>query len=226
MGAQMNHSRTWGQAIVALIAVVLVFAGATAFASTFKCVDEKGNTLYGDTMPPQCANKPITEFSGQGSIKKKYEGPLTPEQLKARDEETAKRQEAERLIAEQRRKDAALLSTYGSEKDFDVARERTYEQIKVRMDSAGKRLKDTNERLDKLLDELDFYKAGKSRKSAAREPPAPLVQNIERTTAERAALELSLKNLDEEKNGVRERVEKDRARWKELKVFQNQVRKQ
>ena len=53
-------------------AALLVFSAMPAHA-LYKCQDEKGVTHYGDTMPPQCAKKAITEMSGQGSVVKKYE---------------------------------------------------------------------------------------------------------------------------------------------------------
>lgn len=206
-----------------------VFCIATvsvALSQTFKCVDDKGVTHYGDTMPPQCATRPVTEMSGQGSVRKKYEGALTAEQIKAREEENARKKEEEKRVAEQKRKDSALLATYGSEKEIDITRDRSLGQIDARVSSANQRIKEIDKRVEKLQNEMEFYKAGKSKKGSVKEPPIALVNDLERTSNERSALEASMKKMEEEKAKMREKLAKDKARWKELKAAQAQQRKQ
>ena len=205
-----------------------VFCIATvtaALSQTYKCVDDKGVTQYGDTMPPQCATKPVTEMSGQGSVRKKYEAALTAEQIKAREEENVRKKEEEKLVAEQKRKDSALLATYGSEREIDITRDRSLGQIDARVGSANQRINEIDKRVEKLQNEMEFYKAGKSKKGSAREPPIQLVNDLERTNHERTALEVSIKKMEEEKARMREKFEKDKARLKELKAVQAQLRK-
>jgi Domain of unknown function (DUF4124) len=197
-----------------------------ALSQTFKCVDDKGVTLYGDTMPPQCATKPVTEMSGQGRVRKNYERPLTAEQIKAREEETTRKKEEEKLAAEQKRRDSALLATYGSEKEIDITRDRSLGQIDARVSSANQRIKEIDKRVEKLQNEMEFYKAGKSKKGPAKEPPIQLVNDLERAGNERTALEASIRKMEEEKAKMRERFDNEKARWKELKTAQAQLRKQ
>jgi len=208
---------------------VTVFCIATvtaALSQTYKCVDDKGVTLYGDTMPPQCATKPILEMSGQGSVTKKYEAALTAEQIKAREGENARKKEDEKLVAEQKRKDSALLATYGSEREIDIARDRSLGQIDARVSSANQRIKEIDKRVEKLQNEMEFYRAGKSKKGPAKEPPIQLVSELERSNNERTALEASIKKMADEKAKMREKFEKDKVRWKELNAAQAQLRKQ
>lgn len=221
----MKHSRTlkWPEAAVTVFCIATVTA---ALSQTFKCVDDKGITQYGDTMPPQCAAKPVTEMSGQGSVRKKYEAALTAEQIKAREEEKARKKEEEKLVAEQKRKDSALLATYGSEREIDITRDRSLGQIDARVSSSDQRVKEIDKRVEKLQNEMEFYKAGKSKKGAVKEPPIQLVNELERTNNERTALEASMKKMEEDKAKLREKFEKDKARWKELKAAQAQLRKQ
>jgi len=197
-----------------------------ALSQTYKCVDEKGVTYYGDIMPPQCATKAITEMSDQGKVKKKYEMALTTEQIKARDEEAARKKEEEKLAAEQKRKDAALLATYGSEREIDITRDRSLGQFDARVSSANQRIKEIDKRVEKLQNEMEFYKAGKSKKGPAKEPPIQLVNDLERSGHERTTLEASIKNMEGEKIKMKEKFEQDKARWKELKAGPGQLRKQ
>jgi uncharacterized protein (DUF342 family) len=220
----MKHSRTrkWPRAAVAAFCIA---TAAAALSQTFKCVDDKGVTLYGDTMPPQCATKPITEMSEQGNVKKKYEGALTPEQIRAREKEIARKIEEDKLAAEQKRKDSALLATYGSEREIDITRERSLGQIDASVSSANQRIKEIDKQVEKLQNEMEFYKAGKSKKGPAKEPPIGLVNDLERTNNERTALEASIKKVEEEKAKMREKFEKDKVRWNELKAAQAQLRR-
>lgn len=208
------------------MAVFCIATITAALSQTFKCVDDKGVTLYGDTVPPQCATKPVTEMSGQGRVRKKYEGPLTAEQIKAREEENVRKKEEEKLAAEQKRKDSALLATYGSEREIDIARDRSLGQIDARVSSANQRIKEIDKRVEKLQNEMEFYKAGKSKKGPAKEPPIQLVSELERSNNERTALEASIKKMAGEKAKMREKFEKDKVRWKELNAAQAQLRKQ
>lgn len=201
-------------------------ASGGAISSTFKCVDDKGTTHYGDTMPPQCADKPFKEISGQGTVTKVHEGPLTPEQIKAREEELAKKVEEEKRQAEQKRKDAALLATYASEKEFDIFRDRTIEQINVRWNTASQRSKEIDTRLAKLNSEMEFYQEGKSKKNTTNEAPAQLVNELARTQNERKVVEDAMKKMQEEIKEINAKFDNDKARWKELKLTPAQLRKQ
>jgi chromosome segregation ATPase len=205
----------------------IALAGAAALAglalvspasALFKCVDENGVTHYGDTMPPQCEKTPVTEISGQGTVKKKYDGVLTPEQIKARDQEAAKKKEDDKREAEQKRIDGALLATYGSEREFDVSRDRAIEQIDARWKTASDRIKDVDKQLAKMNNEMEFYNAGKSSKSQAKDAPTQLKQDLDRIKAERAQVEDSMKKMEEEKAALREKFEKDKERWKVLRT--------
>jgi Domain of unknown function (DUF4124) len=221
----MKHSRTrnWPATVVTVFCIT---TATVALSQTYKCVDEKGITYYGDTMPPQCATKPVTEMSGQGNVRKKYEAALTAEQIKTRDEENTRKKEEEKLVAEQKRRDSALLATYGSEREIDITRDRSLGQIDARVSSANQRIKEIDKQIEKLQNEMEFYKAGKSKKGSAKEPPIQLVNDLERTNNERTTIEASMKKMDEEKAKMRVKFEKEMARWKDLKAAQAQLRKQ
>lgn len=225
----MKHSRIRNRTLnwcATAVAAIVVTTSTGAISSTYKCVDDKGITHYGDTMPPQCANKPFKEISGQGTVTKTHEGPLNPEQIKAREEELAKKVEDEKRLAELKRKDAALLATYGSETEFDIFRDRTIAQISARWNTASQRSKDIDARLAKLNNEMEFYQEGKSKKSAPKEPPAQLVHELLRTQNERKVNEDAMKKMQEEIKEISAKFDNDKARWKELKLTSAQLRKQ
>lgn len=197
--------------------------------ATFKCVDEKGVTHYGDTMPPQCAKKEVTEMSKSGSLIRKYDAPLTPEQLKAREEERLRQAEGQRRTAEQRQKDMALLSTFGSEREFDVSRDRDLLQLDARIKTLQQRIAEVDMQLAKLKVDIEFYsgagtkdsKAGnaKGSKSAKTiEVPERLTQALSRANADRSGLDEEVSRVEHDKVMITARYDADKARWKKMKA--------
>ena len=186
--------------------------------AVFKCVDEKGITHYGDTMPPQCATKAITEMSQQGSLVKKYDAPLTPDQLKAQAEESDRRREHEKKLSEQRLKDHALIATYGSEREFDMARDKDLATLQARKTTLAARNEDVDKHLGDLQNEMEFYKAGKSKASKGKEAPPQLVQDFNRVKSDRANLDRELAKIDSDRTAVTARYEVEKTRWKKLKA--------
>jgi Domain of unknown function (DUF4124) len=203
-------------AAIAVLAAAAALAASPAWA-TFKCVDERGVTHYGDTMPPQCAKRDVSEMSKEGNVLRRYSAPLTPEQQKSREAEMTRRAEESKLIANQRQKDASLIATFGAEKEFDTARDNDIAQLDARQVTLSTRIADTDRLIQKYTDELEFYKAGKGKNAVAKEPPAQLTQNLARVTADREALVRESGRVDKEKEAVGTKYEAEKARWKRLK---------
>jgi hypothetical protein len=197
-----------------LVAALYVPAAGAAY----KCVDEKGVTHIGDTPPAACANVMLYEVSRSGAVVNKIEPTPTPEQLKAKLEEEARRKEAEKAFAEQKRKDLALLSSYSNEKEFDVARDRNIEPLNGRIYNSRDRLKVLDKRMREIDDEMEFYKAGKSKTAKAREAPMPLVHEQQRVKTEKDALEKSIVANEKEIESLKVKFDTDKKRWMDLKA--------
>src|SRR3972149_11387430 len=106
----------------------LAAAPASAQTHLYKCKDGKGKPYYTQTPPAECLGKEMDELSGQGTVVKKREAALTPEQLAAREAEEKRKREQALAAKEERRMDQALLNTYASEKDIEEGRRRALEQ--------------------------------------------------------------------------------------------------
>lgn len=198
--------------------LILAMVAAPAAEAAYKCKDEKGITHIGDTPPAACATVPMQEVSRSGMVLRTIEPTLTPEQVKAKQEEAARKLEADKAAAEQRRKDMALLATYSSEKDIDTSRDLNIQPIEGRIKSAQDRSVAVEKRQKELEAEMEFYKAGKSKAAGkTREAPAQLVADLERTKAESAALVRSIDAYEKERQQVREKYAADKKRWLELK---------
>jgi hypothetical protein len=199
------------------VCIVVAMLFAPAAGAAFKCVDEKGVTHIGDTPPEPCANVIMYELGANGSVLKKFDPTPTPEQLKDKLEEQARNRLAEKAASEQLRKDTALLSSFSAEREFDMTRDRNIEPLAARIKNARERIVEVDKQIQSIGEEMEFYKAGKSKASKGREAPAMLVHQLERSQAEKVSLEKTIVQQEKEIEVLRAKFDNDKKRWIALK---------
>jgi len=197
--------------LVAAFIVGIAFSLPVA-AKMYKWVDDNGTTHYGETIPPEYANKDRSQLD-KGRVTKKVEI-LTPEERRteeaAKKEVDAKKRADEGLILEQKRRDKALVNTYSNEKEIDLARSRNLQQVDARINSIGSQLKMANDNLLALQKEADgLVKAGKKVQPS-------LQEDIQETQARISKLQQDLDKSNAEKAAMDARYDADKARYKEL----------
>jgi hypothetical protein len=212
-----------------LLALVLLSAATAASAQStlFRCVDEKGVTHYGETMPAACAKKDVTELSKQGRTLRKLDAPLTPEQQKAKVEADAKQRENDKKVAQQKQKDLALLGTYGAEREIDLIRDKDVLQLDQRKRFLDARIADVEARLEKVTNQMEFYIAGrrkpakekdaKEAKTTEPQVPAQLKADFDRVTNDRTNLQQEIARLEVDRRAVVARYETEKDRFRRLK---------
>ncbi|MBI3716734.1 MAG: DUF4124 domain-containing protein [Betaproteobacteria bacterium] len=183
----------------------------------FRCVDEKGVTHFGDTMPVQCEKKSITELNKQGTVVRKFEPPPTAEQMRQRELERQLRAAESAKIEEQKLKDRAVLSTYASVKEFDAIRDRDLAQLEGRKRSAVQRAESLDRSIEKRAEEMEFYRAGTSKAGKNREVPPLLQADYNRAVHDRQALSEEIARIDEDKKEIVDRYDSAKTRFKKLK---------
>jgi len=197
--------------------LVLLAALAAPWANAaYKCVDERGVTHIGDVPPPGCATVVMYEILPSGKILRTIDPTPTEEQLRKRREDFDRAKAAIRDEADQKRKDMALINTFSTEKEFDVVRDRNIEPLKSRIDMAQDRIKAIDKRSKELEEELEFYKAGKS-KTKAKEAPPQLTGDLIRLKTERTSLEGSITKSENEIEALKVKFDIDKRRWVALK---------
>jgi len=90
----------------------------------YKWVDDQGKVHYTEHLPPEAAGKATSQMNRQGTVVKETDRALTKEQQFAKQEAEREREEQAKRATEERRMNEAILSSYSSEKDIDMARER------------------------------------------------------------------------------------------------------
>ncbi len=191
------------------MAVALLLASPVQ-AKIYKWVDDKGVTHFGDSIPPQYADRPRSELNDDGQVVKKISGPLTPEQLKAKQDEEAKQKQAQQAAAEQKRHDQALLNGYSNAQEIDLARDRNLQQVDLAIGSIQTRMKSVQMRLD------DYNKQAGRFTQAHKPVPADLQTDLKDTQTEMQNLQVMLKQKTKDKEDIRARYAKDKQRYLEL----------
>jgi hypothetical protein len=205
------------------ICIVLALLYAPLAAAEYKCVDARGLTHIGDTPPAGCTDVMMYEISKTGRVLRQIDPTPTPEQAKQRFEQLERQKEIDRAAGEQKRKDMALLNTYSTEREVDVARDRNIEPLRGRITSAHERMRIVEKRENQVNEEMEFYKAGQSKSgkgrddATPREAPPALVAEAERIHKEKEALTKSIAVHEKEIEALRQKYESDKQRWLALK---------
>jgi hypothetical protein len=193
--------------IVALI--VGVTFSLPAAAKLYKWVDDNGTTHYGETIPPEYADKDRSELNKSGRVIRTEEV-LTPEKRRAKVEAEAKKREEEKVALEQQRHDKTLVNTYSSVKEIDLARGRSLQQIDARINVINSALKTANDNLIGLQKEAEGY--NRSKKAI----PSSLEEDLKDAQARLGKLQKDLEQPQNEKAAMEARYDADKARYMEL----------
>jgi hypothetical protein len=196
-----------------LILLVGIVAAAPAAAQNtqklYRYTDPvTGKTVYTDKLPPGTAGRANEELSPQGTVIRRTEAALTPEQLAAREAERKRKLEEELAAKEEKRKNMALLNTYPSERDIEEARVRALKANEDAVKEAERRVADAQKRKAALAAEAEFYKT--------RPMPALLKQEIQTNEAEIRAQSELLENKRKETDAINARYDEDLRRYRNL----------
>ena len=193
-------------AFSALLAALLLTVG-TAQAAMYRWVDGNGRVHYSDTLPPSYQKNGAAEMNKQGSI------------IRRTQSEAERRAEAERLSEQKRLQqeqqkqaqlDRALTSTYTTEAEIDLARDRALEHHKLAIKGAEIRGKAVDANLADLRTRIAKIE------QAGRKVGAGLTEQLEQATREQQELKRTIQSNEEAMEKVREKYAADKARFVEL----------
>lgn len=188
--------------------LVLFLVGITlAQAGMYRWVDSNGRVQYSDTLPASYQKNGAAELNKQGQVIKRTTSAVEREaEAKAKVEQA----KLKRVNDDQARLDRALTSTYTTEAEIDLARDRALAHHKLAIQGAEIRAKAVAANLRELQARADKI-------SQARRPVPPNLRT-QLAQSEKESLELKqtvLKN-EEALIKVREKYEADKQRFKVL----------
>lgn len=175
---------------------------------TYKWVDEKGITHYGDSVPPEYAKRERAVLNQEGVVIRRLEAEKTPEQRAA---------EAARLRDAEARKqhDQFLLNTYTSIGDIETLRDQRLEQIVGQSTAAQQYVDSLNSRLAGLQAKAQLFKPYSSN-AGARRMPDDLAADLVRTVSELRVQSNALLAKQREHAEVKRQFQADIERFAEL----------
>jgi Domain of unknown function (DUF4124) len=196
----------------AVTAAVAMTGFVTAQAATYKWVDDQGVVHYTDKVPPESVAKGATVLDKQGRQVKKIEPSPTPDQLKAKQQAEDEQRVQARLQADQARKDKALIQSYTTEQEIDVAKSRALATIDSQIKSAQAYSVDLARRLEAL----------KKRKASFGDKavPADVERDLNTIDVELARQQALIQQKTEEIGTVTARYDADKKRWHDIKADQ------
>ena len=199
------------------LALALAAGSLHAEAANLYCCQDPstGRRVCSDGLPEQCRGKPYRVLDSAGNVIKEVEGALTPEQRAERVAEAKRQRALEEAARIQRRKDQALLETYGSLEDIEAARQRSEGEVREAMRQAEERIATVQKERKRWADEAEFYR----RKTAPPEVETGLRNADYEIKAQTELLEAKKREMDL----VRQKFEEDRRRFIEISTHQRQL---
>jgi hypothetical protein len=184
-------------------------AGTTSSTSTtYKWVDEQGVVHYGDSIPPQYAEKEHKVLNKQGVEVGHTEAQKTPEEL-------AVEARAHEGLVKQQQHDSFLLTTYTSVKDIESLRDVRLDQLQGQRTAAEQYVENLHSRLVALQGRVKHfrpYNAG----TGARRMPDDLAEDLVHTLNEMRTQSNALSAKNQEVVAMREQFDLDITRYREL----------
>ncbi|GBL45663.1 hypothetical protein SFMTTN_1473 [Sulfuriferula multivorans] len=181
-----------------------------AQAAMYKWVDAQGRTHYGDTLPQQATGRANVELDKQGLTIKQNAGAMTPEQQQLRAAEQVRQQQELQAKTEQKRRDTALLNTYTSAADIDLARDRSLELVKLSIQNSQNQLSQLRAQQAQIDQQITLKTQGKHR------IPVRITEGHDANAREIALLESAIAQKNKEMADTRARFATDKARFIEL----------
>ena len=194
-----GHGPLWLAAMLLLGALVFL-AASHAHAALYKWTDERGIVHYSDKMPPDAVNRASVELNRDGLTVRRTEQarPIV---------QRVPRTESDEQLA--MRRDKALLESYTSESEIDLAKSRAVATIDGQIQSAEGFIAQMQKRRDELESKKSTY--------APRPVPGNLLREIETIDAEIGRQNEFVASKRKESATVGARYDADKQRFRELR---------
>ncbi len=143
-----------------LAPILFLLATSAQGANEFYCCHDpsSGRRVCGDTLPEQCRGRAYRVLDSGGNIVKEVGPPLTAEQKAEQALENRRKKKQEEADRELRRRDQALLDTYSTPEDIDLAQKKAEADVNFAILAAIARIDTAQSKRKKFADEAEFYK--------------------------------------------------------------------
>jgi hypothetical protein len=176
----------------------------------YTCVDAKGHRLTSDRPIIDCIDREQQVLSPQGQVMRKIGPSLTAGERAAEEEKARRAAEERNRLAEEKRRDRALLVRYPDRATHDKERAQAIASIDDVIATANRRIVELGDERRTLETELEFHKGDIAK------APASLKRKIDENEQNVAAQKRFIANQEEEKKRTNARFDEEVVRLKPL----------
>ena len=178
-----------------------------ASAATYKWVDENGVVHYSDKMPLNSQRSEKAVLDQQGRTVKHIES--EDQYLQRLEEESKKKEKAEEKPTVYEYRDRALVLSYLTENDIDLARDRALHVLDAQIESMASVIEQLEARQEDL----------QQRQEAGQAVPEGELEKIHTDMETRRG---TMTRYYGERQKIIQKYDADKKRWRELKVIETQ----
>lgn len=179
--------------------------------SIYTCVDARGRKLTSDRPIAECMDREQLELNPSGTVRRRVAPSFTAKERAEQEARERKLAEEQARLAEDKRRDRALLIRYPTQAAHDQERRDALAQVDGIIVSMRKRIAELRRQRAAMDDELEFYK-----KEPAK-APAVLKRLIEDNAQDMAMQHQYIADQENEKKRINarfdEELQKLRALW-------------
>ncbi len=200
-----------------LLILAGLFLSGTAFADTYRWVDDRGIVHYGDTVPSEFAGYEQQVLNDQGIPIRIIEGYKTDEQRAAEALVRAEQQRILRAEAKRVARDSVLLNTYLSVEEIEMLRDRRLALLRAQSMVTEQYIGTLNARLMNLQEEAGKFNYPYDPESELPPLPENLAMEMVQTLEAVVQYESNIQTKREEQANLIAMFDMDIMRFKELK---------
>lgn len=178
--------------------------------SIYTCVDAQGRRITSDRPIASCMDREQRELSQGGNLKRVVPPVPTADELAALEAKRKADAERQSRLAEERRKERALVSRYPNEAAHGRERAKALEQVDAVDSAITKRIQDLAKQRQGIDDEMGFYAKDPSK------APAWLKHKLQDNDKQAATQAEAQKRQQLERQRVNERFDAELAQLKRL----------
>jgi hypothetical protein len=200
----------WGGLCLGVVPMASAQSSAPAAGGIYTCVDAKGRKLTADRPIQECIDREQRILNPSGTTRAKVGPSLTSKELAELEAREKREQEDRNRIAEEKRRDRALLVRYPSKVVHDQERSDALAQIAVVVKAATNRVDELAKQRLAIDAEMEFYKKDPNK------APAYLRRQLEENEQSKAVQERFISEQDAEAKRVNARFDDELVRLRQL----------
>ena len=190
---------------------------AQAQQGIYTCIDGKGRRITSDRPIAECNDREQKELNPSGTVRRNVGPSLTAQERAAMEERQKKEADERARLADEKRRDRALLTRYQNKAVHDRERADALQQVDEVIATAQKRLVELDRQKVAIDNEFEFYKSNPERvPGSLKRQLTEWEQNVDRQKR-------FMQDQESEKKRINARFDEELVRLRQLWAIQAQA---